>query len=86
MLSPYRINPNKTNKQTKKPSNTNFDSNSHREHDVKRPQMTSNDFKTTQTNIKSNRKNKNILKPGSVFENIEINDQLLDEILDINEI
>ena len=42
--------------------------------------MTSNDLKSTQT--KSNKKNKNILKAGSVQQNIEINDQYLDEILD----
>ena len=41
MISPYRINPNNTNKQTKKVKNTNFGNNSHHEHDLKRPQMTS---------------------------------------------
>ena len=40
MLSPYRINPNKTDKRTKKSSNTNFNNNSQCELDVKRPQMT----------------------------------------------
>ena len=74
MLSPYRIQPNNTNKGTKKTLNTNFDNNSHHEPDVKRPQMT------------SNKKNKNILKAGSVQENIEINDHYLDEILDKNDI
>ena len=49
MLSPNRIQSNNTNKRTKKSSNTNFNNNSHREPDVKRPQMTSNDLKTTQT-------------------------------------
>ena len=44
MLSPYRINPNNTNKRTKKVSNGNFDNNSHQESDVKRPQMTSKDL------------------------------------------
>ena len=47
MLSPYRINPNNTNKRRKKVSNTNFDNNSQPNPDVKRPQMTSNDLKTT---------------------------------------
>ena len=47
MLSPYRINPINTNKRTTKATNTNFDNNSHSEHDLKRPQLTSNDFKTT---------------------------------------
>ena len=53
MPSPYRINPNNTNRRTKKPSNTNSDKNPHREHDVKRPQITSNDLKTTRTLIKN---------------------------------
>ena len=43
MLSPYRIQPNNTNKRTKKTSNTNFDDNSHREAHVERLQMTSID-------------------------------------------
>ena len=79
MLSPYRIQAKHTNKRTKKTLNTNFDNNSHHESDVKRPQMTSNELKTTQ--IKSNKKNKKILKAGSVQENIEINEHFLDEIL-----
>ena len=82
MLSPYRINPNNTNKRTIKALNTNFNNNSHREPDVKRPQMTSNDLITTQT--KSNKKNKNVLKAGSMQENVEINDHSLDENLDKN--
>ena len=40
MLSPYRINPNNSNKRTKKVKNTDFDNNSHHEADVKRPQRT----------------------------------------------
>ena len=47
MLSLYRINPNNTNKRTRKVSNTIFDNNSHHENDVKRHQMTSIDLKTT---------------------------------------
>ena len=78
MPSPYRINPNNTNRRTKKPSNNNSDNNSHRERDVKRPQITSNDLKTTRTLIK----NRTILKAGSTHKNIEINDQNLGEILD----
>ena len=85
MLSPYRIQLNNTNKRAKKPSNTKSDNNSHREPDVKRLQMTSNDHKTTQTDIKSKKKNKNILRAGSIHENIEINDQYLVEILDNND-
>ena len=45
MLSPYRIQPKNTNKRTKKLSNTNSDNNSHREHDLKRPQLTSQQLK-----------------------------------------
>ena len=81
MVSPYRIQPNNTNKPTKKTSSTNFDTNSHREPDVKRPQMTSNDLKTIQTNTKPTRKNTIILKAGSVHENVELNELYLDENL-----
>ena len=84
MLSPYRIQLNNTNKRIKKVLKINFDNDSHHELDVKRPQKTSNDLKTTQT--KSNKKNKNILKAGSVQENIEINEHYLDEILNKNDI
>ena len=84
MLSTYRIHPNNSIKRTKKVNNTYFDNNSHHEADVKRPQMTSNDLKTTQT--KSNKKNKTSLKAGSVQENIEINEHYLDEFLDNNDI
>ena len=48
MLSPYRINPNNTKKRAKKAINTNFNNDSHRKPDIKKPQMTSNDIKTTQ--------------------------------------
>ena len=82
MLSPYRVNPNNSNKRIKKIKNTNFDNDSHPNHDDKRPQMTSNDLKTTQT--KSNKENKNVLKAGSVQQNIEINEPYLDEILQNN--
>ena len=83
MLSLYRIQPNNTNKRPKKASNA---CNSHRDLDVKRPQMTLNDLKTTQTNTKINEINKNVLKAGSMQENIEINEHYSDEILDINDI
>ena len=75
MLSPYRIQPNNTNKRTKNASYTNFNNISHHEPDVKRPQMTSNNIKTPQTNTKSNKKNKKKLEAGSVHENIAIKDQ-----------
>ena len=83
MLSPYRINPNNTNKRTRKTLNATFDNNSHPDSDVKRPRLTSNDLKT---NTKSNKKNKHVLKAGSVQENIEINEHYLDEFLDNNNI
>ena len=82
MLSPYRIQSNNINKRRKKAKNTNSDNYSKPNHDDKRPQMTLKDLKTTQT--KSNKKNKNILKAGSVQQNIEINEHFLDEILHNN--
>ena len=51
MLSQYRINPNNTKKRTKKVSNTNLDTNSHRENDHKRPQMTLLQLKKIQNQI-----------------------------------
>ena len=83
MLSPYRINPSNTNKRAKKAKNTNFNNVLLHEPDVKRPQMTSNDLKTTQT--KSNKKNKNVLKAGSLQEDTEINEHYLDKILKNND-
>ena len=62
MLSPYRIQTNNTNKRTKKVSNTNIDNNSHREKDLKRLEMTSNDLVKGETITKPNRRN--ILKGG----------------------
>ena len=56
MLSPYRINPNNTNKRTKRASNTNFDNNSHTNYDVKRPQLTSNGLKITSNETVKNKK------------------------------
>ena len=50
MLSPYRINPNNTKKRSKKAK---IDDNS----DLKRPQMTSNDLKTTSNESIKNKKN-----------------------------
>ena len=66
MLSPYRINPNNVKKRPKK---ANIDDNG----DLKRPQMTSNDLKTTSNDNKKT-KTKNNLKGGSIQENIEINE------------
>ena len=75
MLSPYRINSNNVKKRTKKAK---IDDNT----DLKRPQMTSNDLKTTSDEPVKNKKNK--LKGGSLQENIEINDHYLDKILKNN--
>ena len=84
MLSPYRTQSNNNNKRTKKASNINFNNDSHREPDVKRPQMTSNDLKTSQTTTKSNRNYKNILTSESVHENVANKEHYLDENLHIN--
>ena len=55
MLSPYSIHPNNTNRGTKTARNTNFDNNSHHEHDLK---MTSSDLKTTSNEPVKNKRNK----------------------------
>ena len=76
MISPYRINPLNVKKQQKK---TKIDNNG----DLKRPQLTSNDLKTTLNDKKT--KSKNVLKAGSIQEeNIEIVEHYLDEILKNN--
>ena len=75
MLSPYRINSNNVKKCTKKAK---IDDNT----DLKRPQMTSNDLKTTSDEPVKNKKNK--LKGGFLQENIEINEHYLDKILKNN--
>ena len=77
MLSPYRISPNNTKKRTKKAKIDDIT-------DLKRPQMTSNDVKTTSNETVKNRKNK--LKGGAVQENIEINEHYLDKILKNNNV
>ena len=87
MLSQYRIHPNNTNKRTKKVEYINFDNSSHREHDLERPQMASNDLKRAHATLIENSrkvKTKNKLKGGFVQENVEINDEYLDELLQIN--
>ena len=86
MLSPYRINPNNTNKRTKMDLNGNFDNNSHHKSNVKRPQRTSNDLKRLQSiseilhEVEPD-KSKNKLKGGA---NFEINDHYSDESLQNN--
>ena len=82
MLSPSRIQSNNINKRMKKAKNTNSNNDTQPNHDNKRPRMSSIDLKTSQT--KSNKKNKNVLKTGSVQQNIEINEHNLDEILNNN--
>ena len=76
MLSPYRINPNNVKKRPKKAK---IDDNG----DLKRPQMTSDDLKTTSNDNKKT-KTKNNLKGGSLQENIEINEHYLDKVLKNN--
>ena len=77
MLSPYRISPNNVKKRTKKAKIDDIG-------DLKRPQMTSNDVKTTLNETVKNKKNK--VKGGSIQENIEINEHYLDKILKNNNI
>ena len=78
MLSPYRTNPNNVKKRSKK---VKIDDNG----DLKRPQMTSNDLRTTSNDNNKKPKTKNNLKGGFVQDNIEINEHYLDEILKNNE-
>ena len=74
MLSPYRINPNNVNKRPKKAK---IDDNG----DLKRPQMTSNDLKTTSNDNIKKSKTSNNLKGGYIQENIDINEHYLDKFL-----
>ena len=74
MLSPYRINPNNVKKRPKKAK---IDDNG----GLRRPQMTSNDLKTTSNDNNKKTKTKNNLKGGSKQENIEKNEHYLDKIL-----
>ena len=69
ILSPYRINPNNVKKRSKKAKINDSD-------DFKRPQMTSNDVKTTSNESVKTKKNK--LKGGSC---VEIDEHYLDKIL-----
>ena len=73
MLSLYRISPNNVKKRPKKPKIDDVG-------DLKRPQTTSNDLKTSSNETVRNKKNK--LKGGS---NIEINEHYLDKILKNND-
>ena len=64
MLSPYRTQPNRTNKRTKKALNTNFDNNSHRDHDLERPQLTSSDI----VNLKQIQ---NLIRETKIFQKLD---------------
>ena len=77
MLSPYRISPNNTKKRPKKAKVDDIG-------DLKRPQMTSNDLKTTTTLNETVKNKKNKVKGGAIQENIEINEHYLDKILKNN--
>ena len=75
MISPYRNNPNNVKKRSKKAKIDDIV-------DLKRPQTTSNDVKTTSNESIKNKKNK--LKGGGIQENVEINEHYLDKILKNN--
>ena len=70
MLSSHRIQSNSIKKRTKKASNTNFNNDSHREPDVKRPQMTLKQHKQ----IQNQQEKQKCSKAGSMHENNETND------------
>ena len=72
MQSPYRINPNNVKKRSKKAKIDDIG-------DLKRPQMTSNDVKSTLNETVKNKKTK--LKGGAIQDNIQINEHYLDKIL-----
>ena len=72
MLSPYRNSPNNVKKPSKKAKIDDIG-------DLKRPQMTSNDVKTTSNESVKNKKNK--LKGGAC---VEIDEHYLDKILKNN--
>ena len=76
MFSPYRINPNNVKKRSKKAKMDDIG-------DLKRPQMSSNDLKTTSNKPVKNKRNK--LKGRSIQETIEINEHCLDKILKNND-
>ena len=64
MISPFRTQPNRTNKRTKKALNTNFDNNSHRDHDLERPQLTSSDI----VNLKQIQ---NLIRETKIFQKLD---------------
>ena len=85
MLSSYRISSN-TLKRRQKISNATVDEDSNREGDLKRPHMTSNDFKRPQKIelVKHTTNKKSKMKGGFVQDIDEMNDEHLDAILHEN--
>ena len=82
MISPYRINPNNTNKRIKKVKNTNFDENTSPNQDNKRPQMTSNDLRLTSNEVVRNKRNK--LKGGDPNEDNNQGRDLIEQAFSSN--
>ena len=79
------INLNNINKRTKKTSNTSSNNNLHQDPDLKRPQVTSNDLNQLRMRMLNLLKTKkNIVRAGSVHDNVEINEHYLDEIVHNN--
>ena len=74
MLSPYRISPNNVKKRSKKAKINNNE-------EPKRPQLTSNDLKTTSNDNNKKTKTKDNLKVGFVQDNNQINEHYSDKIL-----
>ena len=75
MFSPYKISPNNV---KKRPEKAKLDDSA----DLRRPQMTSNDVKTTSNETVKNKKNK--MKSGAIQESAEINEHYLDKSLKNN--
>ena len=84
MPSPYRIQSNANKRKQKFPNDI-----SNNKHEPKvnlsEPEKAKNDLTKPETDTKSSKRNKNILKGGSIQENIEIDKQFLEEILDNND-
>ena len=74
MLSPYRVNPNNVKKRPKKAK---IDDNC----DLKRPQIISNNLKTTSNDNKRSKTKINLKGSSIQEENVEINEHYLDKIL-----
>ena len=95
MLSPYRMRSN-SHKRRQNISNIKLNENSNREHNIKRPEVTSNDLQRPQKNklgkpnsnadsaVNRTTNKKSKLKGGSMHEIDEINDEYLDKIFHKN--